>query len=616
METINTDILVVGGGTGATAAAIQAARCDAKTIIISEEYWLGGMLTSAGVAAPDGNELAAWQTGMWGAYLRALKYRQKDHLNHSWVSLFSYHPRTGANIFADWVHKLDNLQWIPGQKPLEVIKQKDRILGVRFEDYLIFAKIIIEGTELGDIMALGEVSHRWGWDFQESWQEPSAPSQPNELTQTYPIQAPTWVVILQDYGEGQNAPLIHAPVNYDPQNYVGAWDRYGAESFLNYGRLPHNLFMINWPHKGNDYGENLNRLIISDSQRQEFLQEAFAHSQCFAHFIQSNLGRRYGLAKNTFPHDLGDGAFALYPYYRESRRLVGKTTIIEPDLLPVQGGNVAKLPVNDKGEMNAIAMGNYPNDHHYPNFDFPLAPKSIRWGGRWTGTPFLIPYDSLIPATTEGLLVCEKNISVSHLANGSTRLQPIVMNIGQAVGIAAALAIELQCEPRDVPVRTIQEKLLRDPQAPAAIFPFFDLLGEHYAWLEGQFYYLDHPDHYPSNGYFEDSVGHHYLQKNHYSLPKKHKSWDKNLHYLKEKKPNLYEGILEHTKDHEYYLEVTYPENQVEQRLQLITVLPKIHIQLLKSVPKQKVSLWGTFNPSGNWLLVEKLKYIHPNITK
>ncbi|CDN11851.1 Putative secreted protein [Richelia intracellularis] len=64
------DVLVVGGGVGGTAVAIQAARKGARTILVSEYPWLGGMLTSAGVTAPDGNELVAFQTGLWGAFLQ------------------------------------------------------------------------------------------------------------------------------------------------------------------------------------------------------------------------------------------------------------------------------------------------------------------------------------------------------------------------------------------------------------------------------------------------------------------------------------------------------------------------------------------------------------------
>ncbi len=49
------DVLVVGGGASGTAAGIQAARMGARTLIAEETLWLGGMLTSAGVSAVDGN---------------------------------------------------------------------------------------------------------------------------------------------------------------------------------------------------------------------------------------------------------------------------------------------------------------------------------------------------------------------------------------------------------------------------------------------------------------------------------------------------------------------------------------------------------------------------------
>ncbi|MDJ0506636.1 MAG: FAD-dependent oxidoreductase, partial [Nostocales cyanobacterium LE14-WE12] len=174
-QTYTTDVLVVGGGTGGTAAAIQAARQGVKTILVSEFPWLGGMLTSAGVSAPDGNELQAFQTGLWGAFLQELQRRQPGGLDHSWVSFFSYDPRIGAEIFADWVRELPNLQWISGQIPLEVLRTQDCITGVRFANFTINAKIILDGTELGDLLALGEVPHRWGWELQSEWGEPSAP---------------------------------------------------------------------------------------------------------------------------------------------------------------------------------------------------------------------------------------------------------------------------------------------------------------------------------------------------------------------------------------------------------------------------------------------------------
>ncbi|NEO25592.1 MAG: FAD-dependent oxidoreductase, partial [Kamptonema sp. SIO4C4] len=482
-ETITTQVLIVGGGTGGTCAALQAARRGIQTTLVSEFSWLGGMLTSAGVAVPDGNELIALQTGLWGQYIQTLRQKQPGGLDRSWVSLFSYHPRIGAEIFAHWVQALPNLQWITGQVPLAVQKTQNRITGVRFPDYEITAQITLDGTELGDLLPLADIPYRWGWELQQEFNEPSAPQAWNDLTQRYPVQSPTWVVLLQDYQD--NAPKIPCPPKDSSEQFHGAWDNYGGESFLNYGRLTDHLYMLNWPIHGNDYAENLNRLVESETAKQEYYQEAQWHSQSFARYIQTHLSPRYGLAADAFPAP-SQGAFALHPYFRESRRLQGQITVTEKMILPQSGGRVAALPTDTQGQVTAIAVGNYANDHHYPGVDFHLQPKSMRWGGRWTGTPFALPISALIPDTVAGFLVCEKNISVSHLANGATRLQPIVMSLGQAAGMMAALCVELGCQPQELAVRQVQEALITDPLAPMAVIPLLNLPPSHPDWQEWQ----------------------------------------------------------------------------------------------------------------------------------
>ncbi|HEY9833768.1 MAG TPA: FAD-dependent oxidoreductase [Stenomitos sp.] len=596
MQELFTDVLVVGGGTGGTAAAIQSARRGIRTILVSESPWLGGMLTSAGVSAPDGNELAAFQTGLWGAFLQELWHRQAGGLDYSWVSMFSYDPRIGAKIFADWVEQLPNLKWIAGQTPLEVLQQSNCMTGVRFADFTIHAKITLDGTELGDLLALAEVPHRWGWELRTHFGEPSAPISPNELTQRYPVQAPTWVVILKDFGTAEDAPEIPIPPHYNPELFAGAWDNYGAQMFMNYGRLPGGLFMINWPIHGNDYGEGVGRLVKSPEQRQQFLQEALWHTQGFAHFIQTQLGRRYGLADHIFPHSLmGGGAYALHPYYRESRRLQGLVTVLEQDILPIAGGQVAALPLDETDRaITSIAVGNYPNDHHYPGVNFPLKPKSIRWGGRWTGTPFTIPYGSLVPTLTDGLLACDKNISVSHIANGATRLQPVVMNLGQAAGMAASLCIERGCQPRDLPVRCLQEALLQDSVAPAAIIPLFDLPAHHPDWLYWQRYYLDNPEDYPATGNVRVP-----------QLKGKRLNGTSQKHQLPS---STFTGCFQRRASQDYRLTLTEPVLHKGQTWILITLEPEVDEQLQVCTDQQQLTVWGRLNHSGGWLVVEKIE--------
>ncbi len=654
---LTADVLVVGGGTGGTAAAVQAARRGAKTILVSEFPWLGGMLTAAGVSAPDGNELAAFQTGLWGQFLRELQQRQPGGLDWGWVSFFTYDPRIGAQIFADWVKYLPNLQWICGQIPQDVLREGDRISGVRFADFTVSAKITLDATELGDLLALAEVGHRWGWEFQAEWGEPSAPIASNDLTQRYSVQSPTWVAIMQAFGEGAVAPEIPAPPVDNPDRFTDAWKGYTPEQFLNYGRLPGGLLMINWPIRGNDYGEGVDRLIGSPASRQEFLQESLWHTQSFARFIQTELGPRYGLAQHIFPisqtenqqnsplffpplggvgggcllhSPLGGGrggltsAFALHPYYRESRRLRGVQTIREQDILPVVGGNVAKLPIDAQGICETIAIGNYANDHHYNSGDIPLQPKSIRWGGRWTGTPFTIPYSALIPASTDGLLACEKNISVSHIANGATRLQPVVMNIGQAAGMAAALCAESGCQPRDLPVRVLQEALLQDSEARAAVVPLFNLTLDRSDWLDWQRYYLDRPEAYPASGECQESVEKRF---NHNSSKSDGETRFFNQNSVLESTSSIFEpsfcpspisptantdstfsGIFRRLGAQDWTLTLTSPASVAGETWQLVTLDSETDRFLESCETEKLLTVWGRLNFAGAWLRLGAVK--------
>ena len=635
MENIAADILVVGGGAGGTAAALQAARRNAnlRVVLVSELAWLGGMLTSSGVSAPDGNELAAFQTGIWGAFLKALRQRHPGGLGNGWVSFFTYLPAVGAQIFADWVAALPNLQWIAGQSPRRVLRSHDLITGVEFETLTVNAQITIDATELGDLLALGDVPYRWGWESASVWQEPSAPASltdPNDplyhITQRYPVQSPTWVVIMQDYGEAV-APSIEAPPVCSPDSdFEGAWagcaDSDGVteegakgETCMNYGRLPDGQIMINWPHKGNDYGVGLHRLIESDAARASYGQEAQWHSQSFARYIQRQLGRRYGLAQGVFPQSERSpgGAFALMPYYRESRRLVGLTTVSERDILPTAGAQVAALPINAQGEMSAIAYGNYPNDHHYPGYEMPLAPKSIRWGGRFTGTPFTIPYEALVPESVDGLLVCEKNISVSHIANGATRLQPVVLGIGQAAGMAAALCIEKRrtekrrleerhtkktYQPRDLSekkgIHHLQQALIADEIAPAAVIPLFDLSPEHSQWRSIQTYYLHHPEEYPSNGYY---------------VHKESNKLSAVSAYLHSKESISIKGSFFSNREGSYWISQKTYENLPES-LVLVTIRSEIAELFTKASNGQSVDILGVWNSAGKWLLCEQMNLL------
>jgi hypothetical protein len=307
----------------------------------------------------------------------------------------------------------------------------------------------------------------------------------------------------------------------------------------------------------------------------------------------------------------------------------GLVTVREQDILPMAEGQVASLPVDaaargraigQQDTVTSIAIGNYANDHHYPGVNFPLQPKSIRWGGRWTGTPFTIPYGCLVPASTDGLLVCEKNISVSHIANGSTRLQPVVMNIGQAAGMAAALCVILECQPRDLPVRRIQEALLQDSVAPAAIVPLFNLPSNHPRLAVLATLLLDNPGNYPITGNVSfqtlkaegdaRSVANAALSNQSSNRPSgnAYAEQSASLQPTTLVQSSTFSGIFQRHSEQDYTITLQEPVAHAGQTCLLITLQSEVDEQLKSCLEQQRLTVRGRINQSGNWLVVEKIE--------
>ena len=504
------DVLVWGGGTGGAAAAIQAARGGASSLLLTPGSWLGGMVSSAGVCCPDGNELTPWQTGLWGAFLRELERHEPDGLDHNWVSCFGYRPSTAETILQSWVDQESRLLWWPCTRLLEVESAGALITAVRVEVdgeiRKVSCRVVIDGSDRGDLLPLANAPFRFGWEAREQWNEPSAPTlerlREEDFFRAQPVQSPTWVVMgqlqserLREFsspGDGALSPQLSDP-------FRGACDAFGLEKTITYGRLPSGLVMLNWPLHGNDWHQKIERAFLGDPDQEAALfSEMQTHSLRFAGELIKASGGWLQLGE-AFPADASSPApwLASMPYWREGRRMIGRTTVIEQDLLPqTQQSPINDQPLNESAVPQSIAVGNYANDHHYPGDDWPLAPKSCRWGGRWTGTPFCIPYGALLSDTIDNLLSADKAFSTSHMANGATRLQPLIMNVGQAAGAASALAVEFMQQPCELSVRILQDRLITDASAPSAVAPLWDTPWHHSAWRQRQRSVLKgiHPD--------------------------------------------------------------------------------------------------------------------------
>jgi hypothetical protein len=73
-----------------------------------------------------------------------------------------------------------------------------------------------------------------------------------------------------------------------------------------------------------------------------------------------------------------------------------------------------------------------------------------------------VPYRSILPAKLDGLLVAGRCISATHMGAAAGKSMGNCMATGHAAGLAAALAAKSGVLPRELKVRTIQDRLRAD----------------------------------------------------------------------------------------------------------------------------------------------------------
>ncbi len=127
---------------------------------------------------------------------------------------------------------------------------------------------------------------------------------------------------------------------------------------------------------------------------------------------------------------------------RESRMIDGEYLLTGQDL------------VEQKRFPDTVALGNYDIDIHNPEG----AGTSHHYFRE--GEYYEIPYRSLVPRQSANLLVAGRCISVDHEAQASIRIMPIVCCIGQAAGLAAALASREGKQIGAIDPKKLQEKIV------------------------------------------------------------------------------------------------------------------------------------------------------------
>ena len=150
-----TDVLIIGAGTGAISAAIASSRHGSRTILLNPIPWLGGMLSSAGVSAIDGNH--EMRAGLYGEFRSALieYYGGDKELATGWISHTLFEPHVADSILKHMAQKEPHLR-VEYNTQWKSISNVDNVWQVIYinaagEEHLINSKILIDGTDLGDV---------------------------------------------------------------------------------------------------------------------------------------------------------------------------------------------------------------------------------------------------------------------------------------------------------------------------------------------------------------------------------------------------------------------------------------------------------------------------------
>lgn len=449
------DVTIIGGGASGVAAAVQASRLGAKVLLAEETDWVGGMLTAAGVSAIDGNY--RMRAGFWGEFCDSLisYYGSEAALKTGWVSNVLYEPSVGEKILTGIISQQKNVTLLR-RATLVSLKKTSGDWVCKINDgngtFEFESKVLIDATELGDAAAMAGVTFDVGMESRNETGEDIAPEKGNGI-----IQDLTYVAILKDYGTPQT---VYKPHSYKSENYSCCCINsnctnpsepnrmWSPEMMINYGKLPGGKYMMNWPIEGNDY--YLNLINMSPEERIESLQAAKDFTLGFVYYINAELGfNTLALADDEFPTA---DRLPFIPYHRESRRIHGKVRFTLPHITK---------PYSQLLNLyrTAIAVGDYPVDQHHARYTGIEELPDLHF---YPVPSFGLPLGTLIPEKGDGLnlIVAEKSISVSNIVNGTTRLQPVVMQIGTAAGTLAALAVKNKCDVENVSVRDVQSSIL------------------------------------------------------------------------------------------------------------------------------------------------------------
>ena len=532
------DVVVVGAGPGGAGAAIAAARLGARVALLEETAVVGGQMTASAVSTMD--DMYGNRTGLYGEFYDRVRAHYaalgKSVGTCYWETFtFAFEPSVGASLLEEMIAGA-SVDLFLRARVTAVLRDGDAVTGVRAvidgKERTLTASVVVDGTEWGDLLPLAGAAYRVGRNVVGTDGGPPFDGDSR-------IQDITWVTVLKHYPGGvpRELRVTLPPPGYD--DWVGTYRNHLARDgapFSGYPvRLPvdfptHNGYRglpdssapgradsssplslqmltksgVNW---GNDYPgeggyEGKSGLPVTYLEDGSFRRRAQALAMIktigFLHYVQNELGLPWSVADDEFDDEATWDAVSPYlppeyaslarrfppqPYVREGRRLVGVETLTSARLRA--NSESYRDGTEGREEATAVATGRYILDLHGADeteeLEAEFQETHLSIAGNKPLGPFQVPLAIFIPERIDGLLAAEKNLSMTRLAAGALRLQPISMATGQAVGVLAALAAEAGFPPRAIDPLKVQRRVVQGGSR-IALALFSDVPEDHPLW--------------------------------------------------------------------------------------------------------------------------------------
>ena len=408
IKSINTNILVIGGGTAGVIAAIQAGRAGCSTVLVESGSQLGGTITTAGVAFPG--LFHAWGkrviSGIGWELVTESVLMDDAKLPDFTIPTGKQHPKHQVRL-NPYLYTL-----LAEEKCLEA--------GVQIRYYETPVKVEYKGNHW-EVETIGKGTH-----------VKIVCNQLIDCTGNAAVTSLAGFKVLKE-NETQPGTQIFQIDGYDINSVDLPALQKSFEEEVKKGHLLYADARGNIAGILRTKGDNSQHVLKADSSTSEL------HTQTNIQGRASVLRLLRFLRK--FPGCESTKLVRLQPEtgVRETYRIDGEYQVTREDY------------VTGKVFEDSLAYSFYPIDLHDSKG---IVPKHLD-----EGVVATIPLRALIPKGSKNFLVAGRCISSDRMANSALRVQASCMAMGQAAGVAAFLANQLNTTPLEVPLSKLKPLL-------------------------------------------------------------------------------------------------------------------------------------------------------------